>query len=892
MNEDMNFEFELKEAFKREAPPLPETLKKENVIAMSEKEKATPKKKKKRIFLKAVSVAAAFVIVVASVYTLPLIIPEKGLIEAETTTVPATQQVVHKPLDNGLKATKLMQAESNEDLRNHFLRIYRENMVEDIVDGVFNYGFYMKSENAADGAMPETYYDAVGDMETGSAMATTAAALQQESAAAPMAPAVTAAPETTQAGVPLTTAPVAEDVKTTVAAGVTDDALYETVTEEAYGKTNIQVENVDEADIIKNDGKYLYILSGGMYKVERRVTIVSAADMKVASRIELDSEDYYYNIQEMYVNGDRLVLLAKETEKEEYDDDDKAVAYDMPYYGGYYYGESDIVSFVYDISDRENPSLVRKVTQDGSRYISSRMIDGILYTVSSYWVEGDSEEDIRENSVPEVDGKEVPCDCIYIYDYNSREYIILSAYDTKLDENGTVTSLSLLGSGDEVYCSRDALYVAGWKYDDANGNATEIYSFNLNGTDISYRASGAVKGNILNQFSLDEYEENLRIATTYYSYKHDIDVSSVYVLNKDLQLIGALEDIAYDEQVKSVRFMGDTGYIVTFRNTDPLFTLDLSDPTAPKTVGEVKLPGFSSYLHPVGDGLVVGLGYDGDDESADFSSIKVSLFDVSDLKNPKEVDTFVLKDVYSQALDNPKAFIHYPEENLIGFPVEHYDSTTVLSYKLLKIENRVIESHLGYVHESERFTGDVFRGTYIGQKLYTIDNYNVCEFDIATADMLRSCEILDVEEDTPEYYTNDEYNYYGYDAITTPAVPPGAVVATTVVPDEIPQTVLTTVVGVTYSDATEQTTVPDNLETTSAPYLSFEAKIIEVNGNAILADISDTLDSLLSAGTRVSFSSGGGAFKVGDCVKVTFDGVVQETYPLQLPNILSITVLQ
>lgn len=865
MNKDMNFEFELKEAFKREAPPLPDGLKKEKVIAMLEKEKATPKKKKKHIFLKAVSVAAALVIVVVSAITLPLLIPEKGLIEAPTTTVPVTHQASYKPLENGLKATKLMQAESNEDLKNHFLRIYRENKLDDFVDDVFNYGFYMKSDNIADGEMPETYYNTVGSSDVG----------------------VTAAP----AAPTVTTQAVAQNVTTVV----TDDAMVEAApeVEESYGKTNTQVENVDEADIIKNDGKYLYILSGGSFQVERRVTIVSAADMKVMSRIELDSEDYYYNIQEMFVNGDRLVLLATETEKVEYDEDDEKVAYDMPYYGGYYHGDREMVSFVYDISDRENPSLVRKVSQDGSRYISSRMIDGILYTVSSYWVEGDSEEEIRENSVPEVNGEEISCDCIYIYDYDSKEYIILSAYDTKLDD-GTVTSLSLLGSGDEVYCSRDALYVAGWKYDDVNGNATEIYSFNLNGTDISYRASGAVKGNILNQFSLDEYQENLRIATTYYSYKHDVDVSSVYVLNKDLQLIGALEDIAYDEQVKSVRFMGDTGYIVTFRNTDPLFTLDLSDPTAPKTVGEVKLPGFSSYLHPVGDGLVVGLGYDGDEENADFSSIKVSLFDVSDLKNPKEVDTFVLKNVYSQALDNPKAFICYPEENLIGFPVEHYDNRTVLSYKLLRIENRVIESHLGYVHESERFTGDVFRGTYIGQKLYTIDNYNVCEFDIATAEMLRSCEILDVEEDTPEYYREDgDYEYYGDYAVTTPAVPPGAVVvATTATSTGSLTTAPTTVVGVTASTVNEQTTFYSNNETTSAPYLSFEAKVITISEKMLTVEVTSSLDSLLSEGTQVNFSSGGGAFKTGDRVKVTFDGVVQESYPLQLPNVLSITTLE
>lgn len=879
MNE-INFEFELKNRFNEEAPELPEGLKKENVIAMLEKNKATPKKKKKHIFLKAVSVAAALVIVIGSVYALPLIMPERGLIEAET-TVPETTQVVFKPIENGLKATKLLQAKSTDDLKNHFLKIYRENKVDDLIDSAFDVGFgALKGNASADGAMPESYVvyaaapEAEAPMETTAAAATTVA--QVVTQAATMA-APEAAPEV----------PTVDEYA--------DDALSIEDAEESYGKTNTQVENVDEADIIKNDGKYLYILSGGVHKVERRVTILSASDMKVVSRIKLENDDYYYNIQEMFVNGDRLVLLATETEKKEYDGDDVITYgyYDMAY--PYYGGDSETVSFVYDISDRENPELVRKVSQDGREYISSRMIDGVLYTVSSYWVRGSSEEEIKENSVPDVNGEEIKCDCIYIYDYDSEQYIVLSAYDTKLDD-GEVSSLSILGSGDEVYCSQDALYVAGRQYDAETGDATEIYSFSLDGTEISYRASGAVKGTVLNQFSLDEYKENLRIATTYYSYKRDVDVSNVYVLNKDLQLIGKLEDIAYDEQVKSVRFMGDTGYIVTFRNTDPLFTLDLSDPTAPKVVGEVKLPGFSSYLHPVGDGLVVGLGYDGDEENADFNTVKVSLFDVSDLKNPKEVDTFVLKDVYSQALDNPKAFITYPEENLIGFPVEHYDRETVLSYKLLKIEDGEISSHLGYVHETERFTGDVFRGTYIGQKLYTIDNYNVCEFDIDTAEMLRKCQILDVEKDMPDYGGYKYYDY-GYEVTTPPVMPGGAVATTAVIVDDDSDGIpVETTVGVTSSKANViTTTVPATEANSLNTEYTFEAKVVEIYDNGdLLVEVLEDDDSGLSVGTQAVIPSGlekgeeDLQVNPGMSLTIVFDGVIQESYPVQIPNVSDI----
>lgn len=850
MNKDTEFEFMLKKSFDGDEIELPESLKKENVIKMLENEKNKPIKKKKHIFPKILASAAALIIVVASAVVVPVIIPDKPLVDATTTTEEHKQETQelttepskkHEVIDNGIKATGLKQAQSTEELQKHFLKLYRENKIDDFIDG-----FYGVTEDAMDFFAEDVVFNTVGSN-------------------------MAAAPES---------APGASQVFTTAAAAQNSDNKGGTGSDDRvvnYGQTNTQVENVDEADIIKNDGKYLYILSGGVYNYGKRVvTVVDAGNMKVASKIEVDEEDCYYNIQEMYVHGDRLVLVANEYEKQEVKDEneDSKVAYDVAY--PYYGRQGQVVSFLYDITDRKNPVFIRKVSQDGSHYISSRMIDGVLYTLSSYSVRGESENEIKEKAVPNVNGEEIYCDCIYIYDYDSVSYTVFSAYDTRLN-SGEVNSLSILGGGEEVYCSGDALYVARPNYNNNDGEYSDIYAFSLNGTEIAYKASGTVKGRFLNQFSFDEYEGNLRVATTYYSYKNDVDVSSIYVLNKNLELIGALEDIAYDEQVKSVRFMGDTGFIVTFRNTDPLFTLDLSDPTAPKAVGEVKLPGFSSYLHPVGDGLVVGLGYDGDEENADFNSLKVSLFDVSDMKNPKEVDTFVLKDVSSAALYNHKAFIYYPEEKLIGFPVEHYDQRTVLSYKLLKIENRVIESHLGYTHKTERMTGDVFRGTYIGSKLYTIDNYNVCEFDIATAAMTRECEILDVEKDMPE----DKL----YGETTTPAVQPGGVVATTAVTieDEVSYDATTTV----------PVTVATTVGTTNAAEYSFEAKVLkEYNSDGVLlVEVTDTGNSGLSVGTQAELHSVGmGAYEKDDTLKIIFDGVVQETYPVKIPNVLGVGV--
>lgn len=879
MNNEMDFEFELKKRFDEEAPELPESLKKENVIAMLEKDKLQPKKKKKHIFPKILATAAALIIVVAAATVVPVMLPDRPLVDVTTTeptsfenvseiaTTSPQKQENYEVIDNGLKATSLKQAQSNEELQKHFLKLYRENKIDDFFDN-----FYGVAEDLAGSVMDDSIvFNSSADM---------------------------AAPESAVPGMTMaqTTQAMAQN---------SDDKSGTGGDGKNYGQTNTQVENVDEADIIKNDGRYIYFLSSGIYNGKTTVSIVDAKDMKVASKLEINEDGYYHSIQEMYVYGDRLVLVATEHELDKQAEEESKVTADY-YYGVYasYSRSSKVVSFVYDITDRENPAFVRKVSQDGMRYISSRMIDGVLYNLSSYTVRGESEDEVKANAVPEVNGEHIACDCIYVYDYDSKSYVVLSAYDTKLND-GEVNSLSILGSGDNVYCSQDAFYVARANYDYENGEGaySDIYAFSLDGTRIAYKASGTVKGSFLNQFSFDEYEGNLRVATTYYSYKHDVDVSSIYVLNKNLELIGALEDIAYDEQVKSVRFMGDTGYIVTFRNTDPLFTLDLSDPTAPKTVGEVKLPGFSSYLHPVGDGLVVGLGYDGDEENADFNSLKVSLFDVSDLKNPKEVDTFVLKNVTSAALYNHKAFIYYPEKNLIGFPVEHYDDTAVFSYKLLKIENRVIESHLGYVHKAERLGGTVFRGTYIDDKLYTLNGYNVCEFDIDTAALLRECEILAVEDDMP-----DE-SMYG-DVVTTPAVMPGGLVATTAPSngtasdDEKVETTVGVISGGNevltssgYNPGTATTTAvvteATTAGTTQLAEYSFEAKVVELydeNGR-ILVEVTEQGSSGLSVGTQAHLlSTGMVAIEKGDTLKVIFDGMVQETYPVQIPNVLGMGV--
>lgn len=545
-----------------------------------------------------------------------------------------------------------------------------------------------------------------------------------------------------------------------------------------YGETNTQVEGVDEADIIKNDGRYLYIVSSGVHS-DTRLKIVDTETMTLLYDEYVLTEDgkTSLGIYDIYVNGDTLVAVCNFTEG----NNAPYLFYDSVVAFGYDPWQSKTVSVVYDISDRSSPKEVRRVKQDG-RMISTRMNGSVLYTVTSYTVYN---QNLDENYMPKVNEEFVGCDCVYIYDENSTSYTVLTAYDTA-DKKGEVGKVSVLGSGAEVYCTTDTLYVGMYdhKYD---VEKTNIFAFSLDGTKVAYKASGAVKGRFLNQFSFDEYKDCLRVATTTYDYKTDKDISSLYILNKDLQLIGKLEDIADDEQIKSVRFMGDTGYIVTFRNTDPLFTLDLSDPTAPKILGELKLPGYSAYLHPIGDGYMVGIGYDGDEENANFDSVKVSVFDVTDPRNPVESDTFIIKDADTDVNDDPKAFISSETMGFIGIPVRHFDSNPdvemVLSYKIIRIENGKIISHEGFTHPElshVKYGYRLFRGTYIGEKLYTISLEAVAEHSLNSGELLRTVDILGDYDVNTDVVTQTAPVNYNSGVVTQTTRPPTTAVANTV----------------------------------------------------------------------------------------------------------------
>lgn len=733
----------LKEEFEKEIE-LPESLSKNNMIKMLQEKGITPEKKVKvKILPKVLSAAAMLAIITVAVFSIGL---RSEFVDVEDQSTPTTapavlpseQQSNEQPETEEKKeaptSTNLKVAKSEKDLKNHFVKMYAEGKIDVYIDTVFNYA----TDIILYGATDEKASDVV--LEDSLNMAPTMA---------PQAQAGSNREESATGTVP-------------------------------HGTTNVQVTDVDEGDIIKNDGRYLYIVNypGKGYSDTNAVTIVDTESMKriYRGKIELkdsevlekikdkgNTEKYHSDlttdmyIQDIYLDGDILTAICTYNEK--------------------------TYAVIYDISERHAPKEIRRFDQDGT-YISSRMVDGILYTVTNYTVRGSSAEEVEKNAIPQVN-----CDCIpysrcYMIDENSTRYIVVSAFDTSKPE-GKVDAISVLGDGFEIFSTAKNLYVYSADYDNRDDNGTVktvVNSFALNGTEITHKATGSFKGTCLNQYSFDEYQGNLRVAATYYDYRKAVDVSCVYVLDDSLNIIGELTDIAKDEQVKAVRFMGDTGYVVTFRNTDPLFIIDFSDSTKPEITGELKIPGYSTYIHPIADGYLVGIGYDGTDENAKFDTVKVSVFDVRDKKEPKETDTFVIRDAYSLVNENPKALFFYKERNMIGIPVSHYrDGNTVNSIHTLTIEEGKIKESLGYIHYNvsssdynvtyrDYYYSDLFRGTYIGNLLYTIGNNEIIEHNLDTGDRIRSCIIVSEEDmkNTSEVATTGGI----IDVVTATTTPP------------------------------------------------------------------------------------------------------------------------
>ena len=482
-----------------------------------------------------------------------------------------------------------------------------------------------------------------------------------------------------------------------------------------YSGTNVQVQGIDEGDIVKTDGTYIYVLNRAPISDEGYrddvLTIVRAdgANSAVVSQTKIgwsywesDNENDRYSgysseskrPQEMFVSGGTLAILSYYYK-------------DRGWYengGNEWNSETEqylCVDF-YDVSDPAAPRLISALGQDGN-LTGSRLMDGKLYVVSTYYV-WNYDEDDPVTYVPGVyrDGvaRPLPADCIYICG-ESTQYVVACSYE--LAGGSLDASQSLLGSGNRLYMSGENLYVLGstWRNEvtqeraesvytvteHLNYSTTEIYRFDLGGGGLILAASGSVPGYIESQFSADERDGYLRIVTTYDASSYTIYEDAVmgfvnyrwpdeqtpssnglYVLDGSLNVAGSLTGLAEREYVYSVRFDGDVAYFCTFRNVDPLFTVDLSDPENPTVLSALKISGFSEYLHGWTENRLFGFGYEADEDTGRTEGLKLVMFDTTDKTNVTAAHTYALRDVYySEALYNHKAFFIDPAKNIIGF---------------------------------------------------------------------------------------------------------------------------------------------------------------------------------------------------------------------------------
>jgi uncharacterized secreted protein with C-terminal beta-propeller domain len=279
----------------------------------------------------------------------------------------------------------------------------------------------------------------------------------------------------------------------------------------------------------------------------------------------------------------------------------------------------------------------------------------------------------RNNVTEEIDATEI---------YYSVNEDIYQAYTTLISidiENGLLLHETfLLGYSTSLYVSQNNVYVAIPKYQNQT-QITEFHRIKIENGNITYEASGNVPGHILNQFSMDEHNENFRVATTLHQYSETFEqislTNNVYVLDKNLTVIGSLEKLAPNEQIYSARFMGSRCYLVTFLKVDPFFVIDLENPANPKVLGKLKIPGYSNYLHPYSDTVIIGIGKDAvPAEEGDFAwyqGVKISLFDVNDVENVKEKSQYIIgvRGTESPVLYDHKALLFSKEHNLLAIPV-------------------------------------------------------------------------------------------------------------------------------------------------------------------------------------------------------------------------------
>ncbi len=516
---------------------------------------------------------------------------------------------------------------------------------------------------------------------------------------------------------------------------------------EDYSKTNVQVEGVDEGDVVKTDGKYIYQLNGN------KVLIIDAStpnNMKLVKELSYGSE---FRPIEMFVDEKNLVVLGNVYESKVYATN--LVENVRSFIGKPYYTSTSYTRvYIYNIENKNDIVLKREAQIEGD-YVSARKIDQYLYFVSNKYIRSMDEilplyKDTNMTKEEEVSIQKINC----ILPITTASYMTIGSLD--LNANAKMNVESYLGAGDNIYASLENIYVSVQNYEK---NATDVYKFSMEQGRTTYLNKGEVEGYLINQYSMDEQGAYFRIATTTNRWdektRQSIQCSNLFVLNDSMYKVGEITQIAPGERIYSTRFMGDRAYMVTFKNVDPLFVIDLKEPKAPKILGALKIPGFSNYLHPYDENHIIGFGKDTIETKtgALTQGMKIALFDVTDVENPIQqfVEVIGARGTESIVLQNPRALLFSKQKNLFALPITVYqqvsDNNTVFEFEGAYVYSLDLEKgfnlkyKLTHVSEEEykkagnyyyNYNKRIQRLVYIKDAIYSLSNAMIQSSDFET----------------------------------------------------------------------------------------------------------------------------------------------------------------
>lgn len=524
-----------------------------------------------------------------------------------------------------------------------------------------------------------------------------------------------------------------------------------------YSTTNIQVENVDEADIVKTDGEYVYSISGDTVYI---TYAKNPTEMNVVAKIQEPLSNIYP--EDLILQNNKLIIISGNTIK--------------------------TVVKIYDLANIENPDKIKEF-EINKEYYTSRYINGNLYVISSGRVTSEGNLEYVE------DGATVNPDKPNAYKINdlyTRMQTVIASYNLNAPEN-KIKVQSYLMDVENAYISEKNMYLIDNGYsgsrdvefsdifgikgllgigdaikDSDSTYGSNIYKFNFKEDgSVEYQTKTQVEGTTIDQFSLDEKDDNLRIAL------YTIKGSRVVVLDNNLKQLGETAYLAKGEKMYSARFVGDRAYLVTYKNIDPLYSIDLSDPENPKALGALKIPGYSTYLQPYDENHIIGFGFQTEETvrrnslgrvtstSAKVTGMKMALFDVSDISNPKMISEEVIGDskTNSTVLENHKALLLDKERNLLAIPIKNYTTDLSItedddissatksytSYLKSRTYNKVgyavysldiangfnLRGIITHDVNSNNYTSDI-RGLYIDDTLYTVSNKEIKANNIDT----------------------------------------------------------------------------------------------------------------------------------------------------------------